>query len=329
MSTSYLTKHPRLLEALLHVFFLFFITAGAETAFTEASSIAYKVYYDFKKYSVRGGANHNFHQGNNNENLEQYMPPTLGDVNRGVQSYGQHYAVQKPKPITQAIRAYLVRLHRTSPALYYGTISSILVFLASQIPSRQLSTLLDNHFINSRRNLSKGRYHTVLTAALNHSTFMHLALNLYGFHMFGKSVLPMLSRNGMPFSFFCILAGVFSNLFFAMVHPLGSCIGLSGVALSLLALDAKLFPNKVIGFVVRFIPIQCPAQYALIGLLVWSSFMTLTMMNDGGRDGVAHATHLGGLLWGILVYELIARGVWNKFFIKSWRIMKKKLKLTR
>lgn len=318
------TKNHRVLQALISM--LFFISLARATTlllFVEASSN-----YATGKFSPRGGAN--FPQANN-ANLEQYMPPKLGDVDRGIQSYEQqrHYTAQKPKPITQAIREYLIRLHRTSPTLYYGTISSILIFIASQIPSRKLSKLLQDHFINSRRNLRKGRYHTILTSALNHSTFMHLALNLYGFHMFGKSVLPMLSRNGMSLSLYCVLAVVFSNLFFSAVHPLGSCLGLSGVTLSLLALDAKVYPGKIIGFLVRFIPIQCPAQYALIGLLVWSSFMTLAMMNGGGGDGVAHATHLGGLLWGVIAYEMMSRGVWNNVFRRNWNMIMKRPKRKR
>ena len=86
------------------------------------------------------------------------------------------------------------------------------------------------------------------------------------------------------------------------------------------ALDAKLHPAKEIGFLVRFIPVRLPAQYALTALLVWSVFGM--MATKAGRgDGVAHATHFGGLVFGIAVYELMKRGIWSnwrKKWIRVW-----------
>jgi len=217
---------------------------------------------------------------------------------------------KQPKPIAQVVKEFFQQLHLSSPALFYGTVSSILVFILWQIP--QLSSVLRNNFVCSQYNLSKHRYHTIFTSIVSHTTLSHIFMNLYGFLVFGKSIEPILKMNDMSLAAYCVLAGVFANAFFAMMHRDGSCIGLSGVTLSLLALDAKLHPSKEIGFLIRFIPIRLPAQYALTGLLIWSTLGMMAMMNGRG-DGVAHATHFGGLVFGIGVYELMKRGIWTSF----------------
>uniref|UniRef100_A0A7S3PV97 Peptidase S54 rhomboid domain-containing protein n=1 Tax=Chaetoceros debilis TaxID=122233 RepID=A0A7S3PV97_9STRA len=281
--------------------------------------------------SIQRGGNYERNPNYYDPNPNQFMSPTLGEMEdsqiyrpQQQQQYQQQNSyTKKPKPIAQFIQEYFIALQKASPTLYYGTLSSLIIFMTWQIPIRPLSNLLRNHFINSQYNLRKRRYHTLFTSALSHTTLTHLAMNIYGFNTFGKSILPVLSTNGMPFSLYCILGGIFSNLFFASVHPAGSCIGLSGVTLSLLAMDAKLNPGKEIGFLFRFIPIKLPAQYALIALLVWSIFGTMNTMGGGG-DGIAHATHLGGLLYGMLMHELMRNGLWNSFFRKKWLIVNRR-----
>jgi membrane associated rhomboid family serine protease len=81
------------------------------------------------------------------------------------------------------------------------------------------------------------------------------------------------------------------------------------VALSLFAMDAKLHPSKEIAFLVKFLPIRLPAQYALTALWIWS----LVGMMSQGRDGVAHAAHLGGILFGMVAYECLQRGIWMQW----------------
>jgi membrane associated rhomboid family serine protease len=211
------------------------------------------------------------------------------------------------RPLSQVAMDFFQKLHRSSPALYYGTVSSIVTFFLWQFPP--LMPILQNHFVCSQYNLSKRRYHTLLTSVVSHSTFSHLFMNLYGYLTFGKSIQPLLQINQISLGMFCITAGIFSNAFFVRWNPHGSCIGLSGVALSLFAMDAKLHPSKEIAFLVKFLPIRLPAQYALTALWIWS----LVGMMSQGRDGVAHAAHLGGILFGMVAYECLQRGIWMQW----------------
>lgn len=276
----------------------------------------------------RGGGDGSYIQSN--PNYDRYLPPTLDDmennhIQRPQQQYNDPYASysvqQPPKPISQAIQEFAQQLYATSPTLFYGTASSLAVFILWQIPP--LSAILRSHFICSQYNLRHKRYHTLLTSMISHNSLSHVAMNLFGFFTFGKSVEPILARNDVSFSAYCLLAGIVANFFFLTIHPQGSCIGLSGVVLSLLALDARLHPSKEIGFVVRFIPVRLPAQYALTGLLVWSVVgIMATLYGKGGGDGIAHATHLAGILFGLGTYELLHRGIWRKI-VRKWKRLRK------
>mmetsp|Transcript_18836 Transcript_18836/g.23113 ORF Transcript_18836/g.23113 Transcript_18836/m.23113 type:complete len:411 (+) Transcript_18836:107-1339(+) len=246
----------------------------------------------------------------NNQHQHQYYGTGTGARNRNHNfnsSYSNNY---KLKPLHQVIQEFFIALHKSNPTLNYGILTSIAIFIAWQIPSPICTNMLKNHFVCSAFNIAtKHRYHTLLTSTLSHTSISHLLMNLYGFYTFGKNVIPILQINKLSFATYCILSAIISNLFFLTLTPYGSCIGLSGVSLSLLALDAKLNPAKEIGFIFRFIPIRLPAQYALICLLLWSGFGVLT----GGSDGIAHATHLGGLVYGIVIYELLNRGIYQKY----------------
>lgn len=272
---------------------------------------------------IRGGGS--YIQSNPNYNdpdPNQFLPPMLGDLEKNqIRRSHQHtnydnynnnqYSARtqrQPKPIAQVVKEFFQQLRVSSPALFYGTVSSILVFVLWQIP--QLSSILSKNFVCSQYNLSKRRYHTLFTSVISHTTLSHIFMNLYGFLVFGKSIEPILKLNDISLAAYCILAGIFANMFFVKIHRNGSCIGLSGVTLSLLAFDAMLHPSKEIGFLIRFIPIRLPAQYALTGLLIWSVLGMMAMANGRG-DGVAHATHFGGMMFGIGFYELMNRGIWK------------------
>jgi len=229
----------------------------------------------------------------------------FGGENKGVTTF--HNQEQELKPLSQVVKDYFQRLHSTSPALYYGTISSIIIFVLWQFPP--LMPILHKHFVCSQYNISKGRYHTLITSIVSHSTLSHLFMNLYGYLTFGKSIETVLRMNQISLGMFCIMAGIFSNVFFVQLNPNGSCIGLSGVALSLFAMYAKLHPSKQIAFLVKFLPIRLPSQYALTSLSIWS---VVGMMSRQGmrNDGIAHEAHLGGILFGVIAYECLQRGIW-------------------
>jgi Rhomboid family len=82
----------------------------------------------------------------------------------------------------------------------------------------------------------------------------------------------------------------------------GGCMGLSGVTLAMMALQAKLSPDKEFRIVLAIFPVTLRANMALTCLLIWSVIGSLARNSE-----VAHITHLGGLLFGVGYYEVWLR----------------------
>lgn len=262
--------------------------------------------------------------------LNRYMSPRLGNIEddyirRPVGFDYQKLNSNEPKPLTEAVQVFFSQLWQISPTIFYGTVSSILVSLLWQIPS--FLPILRNHFVCSMYNIKQGRFHTLLLAAVSHSTLTHLLMNMFGFISFGKSVNRVLRQNHISLGVYCIISAIASNIFFTIVHPKGSCIGLSGVALSLFAMEAKLNPGQEIRFFVKFFPLRLPAQHALTLFLIWSFLGTLAT-NIGSSDGIAHATHLFGLLYGMGFYEFMKKGYWNNLRL-IWKSFRNNRKMKR
>jgi len=247
--------------------------------------------------------------------------PTLGDVNKGGATFQSPLQnnYQRPPPLTELISNYFAELHKFSPTLFNGTITSLLFFLLWQFPfSSSVTKILRNHFVCSHFTvLQQKRFHALILSAFSHASFHHIAVNMYAYLTFGRSVKQLLASHGVPLWIFVFTAAIFGNLtFLAFDGGQGSCVGLSGVTLALLAFDSLVYPTKELRMIVSFIPITLPAYYLFLGLLGISVLGILGMV---GRSNVAHSTHLGGLLYGALFYEAFKRG-WVRLW--SYRLRK-------
>mmetsp|Transcript_25333 Transcript_25333/g.36763 ORF Transcript_25333/g.36763 Transcript_25333/m.36763 type:complete len:333 (+) Transcript_25333:189-1187(+) len=298
--------------------------------------------------TVRGGAKNN----NLNDSFLEYNPSyqgtTLGDLeqrnfiptannnHQQMVSYqntpsSRYTSSSQPKPMTQIISDFMSKLHSTSPLLHNGLLTILVLFLAWQIPS--FMPLLRNHFVCSRYNiLQKKRLHALVLSTLSHATFTHLALNMYAFITFGLSTQQILQRCNLPIWPFVVGAAITGSLTFLLANPQGSCIGLSGVTLAMLAFNAMNNPSKELGFVIYFVPIRLAAQHALTLILCMSVLGTLGQRVGSAAGGnVAHATHLGGLLFGIGYYEALRREWLTRYRPRClrWVVWKRWLGLVR
>ncbi len=97
-------------------------------------------------------------------------------------------------------------------------------------------------------------------------------------------------------------------------------MGLSGVTMSLIAINARLHPQRVFGIVVGVFPVRLPAEHMLQILLIGS---LVGSFSQGLR--IAHLAHLGGLLFGMLYYKLYLNNAARKWSFprkaptSSWR----------
>ncbi|KAL7449584.1 hypothetical protein ACHAWC_002235 [Mediolabrus comicus] len=265
---------------------------------------------NFNRAFVRGGASY-YESNPNYHGTPPSSSYTLGDLDEQGAYYRTSTLNHSPKPL---ITNYFASLRQFSPTLFYGTTSSLFFFLLWQFQSSShlISKILRNHFVCSHYNvMKKKRFHAAFLSAFSHASLHHLVVNLYAFSMFGRSVKQTLANQGVDLWPFVFAAAIFSSLTFLVLdRGDGSCIGLSGVTLALLAFDSLIYPSKELRMVISFIPIQLPAYYLFLGLVFISCAGIMGLI--GGN--VAHSTHLGGLIFGKLFFEAFKRGwVRNKW----------------
>ena len=126
-----------------------------------------------------------------------------------------------------------------------------------------------------------------------HGGFSHLLFNLLALWMFGGELESYWgSRKFAVYFFFCGIGASLCTVVFTPYQFI-PIIGASGSIYGLLLAFGWLFPNRSI-YVYFLLPI--PAKYFVIiyGLIELFSSM------GGTGGGVAHLTHLGGLLFGLI-----------------------------
>jgi membrane associated rhomboid family serine protease len=146
-----------------------------------------------------------------------------------------------------------------------------------------------------------------------HGGITHILFNLLALWMFGGELENYWgSKKFLRYFFFCgIGASVFTVLF--LRHHSMLIIGASGAIYGILLAFGWLFPNRPI-YIYFLFPI--PAKYFVIifGLIEFYS-------SAGGiGSGVAHLTHLGGLLAGLIYmgYPTIRQKIRRDYYKRKW-----------
>ena len=148
-----------------------------------------------------------------------------------------------------------------------------------------------------------------------HGGFGHIFFNLLALYMFGGELENYWGGKKFLFYFvFCgIGAGICTVLFTPDIYQRIPVIGASGAIYGILLAFAWLFPNRLI-YIYFLFPI--PAKYFVIifGLIEFFSSMS------GPGGGVAHLTHLGGLLFGLfyMAYPMIRQKIRRDYFRRKW-----------
>lgn len=268
-----------------------------------------------KFLKLRGGAGYEF-------NPNYVLPPpakqlpvrpvTLGDLDGQVflgqqqpelstgdfQSHGVRNQLGKQSSLWQTVSDYVKRIHQISPTLSIVSVASIATFVLWQMPVCRAS--LGRHFLCNRNNVTS-RPLSLLLSAISHSSIMHLLMNLMAYVSFGPPLRKTLKATNWPLWPLVVGAALSGSVFFLMQGQ-GSCLGLSGVTLAFLALQAKLVPDQQLGTVLGVFLVRVPAHVTLKLLLIVSALGSLDR-----NSSVAHSAHLGGLLYGIAYYEVWLR----------------------
>ena len=142
-----------------------------------------------------------------------------------------------------------------------------------------------------------------------HGGISHILFNLLALWMFGGELESYWgSGKFLRYFLFCgIGAGICTVVF--SPYQFIPVVGASGAIYGILLAFGWLFPNRLI-YLYLLVPI--PAKYFVIifGLIELYSSM------DGTGGGVAHLTHLGGLIFGILymAYPIIRQKVRREYY---------------
>ena len=141
-------------------------------------------------------------------------------------------------------------------------------------------------------------YWQFLTYMFVHGSVSHFLFNMLSLYIFGSALERRIgSREFTLYYLLCgTLCGVASYAMYYLANTNVVLLGASGAIYALLILFSALYPRAVI-YVFGIIPVQAPL------LIIIYSVIELA----GGLfsyDGVAHMTHLFGLLFG-LIYMLV------------------------
>lgn len=146
-----------------------------------------------------------------------------------------------------------------------------------------------------------------------HGGISHLLFNLLALWMFGGELESYWgSRKFLWYFLFC---GIGAGICTVVITPnqFIPIIGASGAIYGILLAFGWLFPNRPI-YIYFLFPI--PAKYMVIifGLIELFSSM------EGTRGGIAHLTHLGGLLFGLfyMAYPVIRQKIRREYYKRKW-----------
>ena len=148
-----------------------------------------------------------------------------------------------------------------------------------------------------------------------HGGFSHILFNLLALWWFGGELENYWGSKKFLFYFlFCgIGAGICTVLFTPDIYQRIPVIGASGAIYGILLAFAWLFPNRPILIYFLF---PMPAKYMVIifGLIEFFSSM------GGSGGGVAHLTHLGGLVFGFfyMAYPMIRQKFRREYYKRKW-----------
>jgi membrane associated rhomboid family serine protease len=153
----------------------------------------------------------------------------------------------------------------------------------------------------------------ILTYIFLHGGFSHILFNLLALYMFGGELENYWGSK--KFLFYFLFCGIGAGICTVVLTPYGfiPVIGASGAIYGLLLAFGWLFPNRLI-YIYFLFPI--PAKYFVIIFGLIELFFSI----EGTGGGVAHLTHLGGLLFGLfyVAYPMIRQKLRREYYKRKW-----------
>jgi len=178
---------------------------------------------------------------------------------------------------------------------------TVAVFVLQLIFTRtgQGSSVTNWLSLNSGDLFSRGQIWRLLTYAFCHdpANLFHLLFNMMALYSIGSMLLQLLGSR--EFLWFYLVAAVFSGIcsvaFYSIMQIPVSVVGASGAVMAVFCAVTMHYPRQRL-LLMGVIPVEM--RWLLAAFV---AFDTMPILMNGFGDGrVAHAAHLGGLLFGFL-----------------------------
>ncbi len=175
------------------------------------------------------------------------------------------------------------------PATYGIMALIILVFFGNMGNESITEKLVFSSYLIKK----KKQYYRLLSVALVHAGFLHLAMNLLGLYFFGPLIEDVF---GPVLTFLIFLISVAGGSILSLIlrrkendyQSIGSSGGVSGILMAAMIW----YPTMRIGLML--LPVMLPAW--IFGIIFSLGSIVLTQTPD--RNRISHEGHLGGLLFG-------------------------------
>ncbi|MCQ2077449.1 MAG: rhomboid family intramembrane serine protease [Bacteroidaceae bacterium] len=138
-----------------------------------------------------------------------------------------------------------------------------------------------------------------ITYMFMHAGFMHIFFNMFALWMFGRFLEKAWgNQRFLIYYFVCGIGAAIvqeAGQLFGFIEPYATTIGASGAVYGILLAFGMTFPEERI-FIFP-IPIPIKAKYFVL------IYVAIELLEGfGANDGVAHFAHLGGMLFGALLF---------------------------
>lgn len=144
-----------------------------------------------------------------------------------------------------------------------------------------------------------------------HGDLFHIFFNLFSLWMFGGELENYWGSK--KFLFYFLYCGIGAGIVTVLLSSI-PVIGASGAIFGVLLAFGWLFPNRPILLI--FFPVPIPAKY----MVILFGFIELYSSRGGAGGGIAHLTHLGGLVFGFfyMAYPTIRQKIRREYYKRKW-----------
>jgi len=193
----------------------------------------------------------------------------------------------------------------------------VAVFMLGQV------WMFDVGALTARETLRYFQLWRLVTYQFLHGSFMHILFNMFVLWMFGRVVEMQFGSRRFTWLYFLsgIAGGVLEiGVNYALsvrggwrVDPaLIPIVGASAAVAGVVVAYALLNPNAMI-YILFVLPVR--AKWAAIGYAVLTTIWAINSFKNPGSTSVAHAAHLGGMVYAFLWYRAgasVPTGLWRR-----------------